>query len=660
MAYNAQDKYNQNEGYSHLYGPLPDEKKVDFNKIGSSGDGALGTHEAAQALRYVGRNVAETGRQIKEGVTGAVKDFYNGAPLRSDLGDQAGQPKQAVPTKKAPAGPTEADKLIADTNEALYGDKAQASQPTYRDGYQPPSRAQQLAEQKVAYDPAAADQWRKDNNVTAPAGAASQYSAIPSSAQRNTDAFGNTRTAETQRYLDDQRREKLKDEYAALQPQGVDPGNYNSWAEFLAGASRTKAANAGLARQAKGLDMVNRLDDSTQDRRNRMEMLQEQQAGQDRRAIWGEEGADRRIGMQGEETRRNKEFDEGLESTKAQTALSRLQGEEAQARTGKYALEASSAGQERSLRQRLAGTDDPTERAAIQREIYDLTGTKPQGKEEILAKIAEAYNKVSGGMGNQEGFREFAKSWLADMNKMRDGGMVEGYADGGAIGAGGGMLPDQSLQTALPFINDYRRYSMMTQNMGATPVGLEDFAYMRGAAKNAQTAMPGMGMPQQGSQMGMQAFADGGSVGDQIYRGIGEAGLAVTRAGAPVYDAVQNFGGAIGRGIYGMTHNDVDPTQQPQQPQQQPVRNMFLNRTRDIDRAAGFAEGGAIPVAGRKVLGPGTGTSDSIPAIIDGERPAALSTGEYVIPADVVKAKGTEFFDKLLAQYNGEKKSSGA
>ncbi len=45
-----------------------------------------------------------------------------------------------------------------------------------------------------------------------------------------------------------------------------------------------------------------------------------------------------------------------------------------------------------------------------------------------------------------------------------------------------------------------------------------------------------------------------------------------------------------------------------------------------------------------KVEGPGTGTSDSVPAM--------LSDGEYVIPADVVRAKGEEFFDRLLEQYH--------
>ena len=44
------------------------------------------------------------------------------------------------------------------------------------------------------------------------------------------------------------------------------------------------------------------------------------------------------------------------------------------------------------------------------------------------------------------------------------------------------------------------------------------------------------------------------------------------------------------------------------------------------------------------VNGPGSGISDDIPAY--------LSNGEYVVPADVVTAKGEEFFDKLLEKYH--------
>jgi len=53
----------------------------------------------------------------------------------------------------------------------------------------------------------------------------------------------------------------------------------------------------------------------------------------------------------------------------------------------------------------------------------------------------------------------------------------------------------------------------------------------------------------------------------------------------------------------------------------------------------GFAEGGSVPEDGQALP---TG----------GDRyPAMLSRDEYVVPADVVKRKGTEFFDKLLDKF---------
>jgi len=42
----------------------------------------------------------------------------------------------------------------------------------------------------------------------------------------------------------------------------------------------------------------------------------------------------------------------------------------------------------------------------------------------------------------------------------------------------------------------------------------------------------------------------------------------------------------------------------------------------------------------REIVGPGDGTSDDIPAQIDGKEPAALSSGEFVVPADVVSGLG--------------------
>ena len=58
----------------------------------------------------------------------------------------------------------------------------------------------------------------------------------------------------------------------------------------------------------------------------------------------------------------------------------------------------------------------------------------------------------------------------------------------------------------------------------------------------------------------------------------------------------------------------------------------------------GGAMFGMRRASGGPVEGPGTGISDSIPA--------RLSDGEYVIPADVVRAKGIAFFDKMLKQHH--------
>lgn len=61
-----------------------------------------------------------------------------------------------------------------------------------------------------------------------------------------------------------------------------------------------------------------------------------------------------------------------------------------------------------------------------------------------------------------------------------------------------------------------------------------------------------------------------------------------------------------------------------------------------------YADGGYVGPgddgsSGGKVKGPGHGTSDSVPI--------RVSTGEYIIPANVVHMKGREFFDKMLEHY---------
>jgi hypothetical protein len=56
----------------------------------------------------------------------------------------------------------------------------------------------------------------------------------------------------------------------------------------------------------------------------------------------------------------------------------------------------------------------------------------------------------------------------------------------------------------------------------------------------------------------------------------------------------------------------------------------------------------------KRVQGPGNGMSDSVPAQMPNGQPAALSDGEYVLPAQVVSALGngsTEAGARLLDEF---------
>lgn len=66
------------------------------------------------------------------------------------------------------------------------------------------------------------------------------------------------------------------------------------------------------------------------------------------------------------------------------------------------------------------------------------------------------------------------------------------------------------------------------------------------------------------------------------------------------------------------------------------------NRDDSLASFMNYAQGGGIAAMakGRFLRGPGDGVSDSIPATIDGNQPAALADGEFVIPARVVSELG--------------------
>lgn len=68
-----------------------------------------------------------------------------------------------------------------------------------------------------------------------------------------------------------------------------------------------------------------------------------------------------------------------------------------------------------------------------------------------------------------------------------------------------------------------------------------------------------------------------------------------------------------------------------------PIKQMGVKGPNDPLLRAAFADQAGL---GRLINGPGDGRSDSVPAVINGRQPAALSDGEFVIPASAVSAIG--------------------
>jgi hypothetical protein len=74
------------------------------------------------------------------------------------------------------------------------------------------------------------------------------------------------------------------------------------------------------------------------------------------------------------------------------------------------------------------------------------------------------------------------------------------------------------------------------------------------------------------------------------------------------------------------------------------MAGMFMADGGDVENPVGVP--GRPYTADGQVDGPSDGSG------IDDRVPAMLSEGEFVIPADVVRKKGEEFFEKLIAQYH--------
>lgn len=145
------------------------------------------------------------------------------------------------------------------------------------------------------------------------------------------------------------------------------------------------------------------------------------------------------------------------------------------------------------------------------------------------------------------------------------------------------------------------------------------------------------------SQMALQGFNQGANIRlGQSAQAI-EAGRARAAAGAKFFET------AVGA---------INPIKSfipvPGTPGGDHADGGYLHRRSAVEYADGgmarrVAVGGSYAAAGGAIVDP-TGVSDG--SGIDDRVPINASEGEYIIPADVVRYKGVEFFDKLVDKYH--------
>jgi hypothetical protein len=166
---------------------------------------------------------------------------------------------------------------------------------------------------------------------------------------------------------------------------------------------------------------------------------------------------------------------------------------------------------------------------------------------------------------------------------------------------------------------------------------------MRQQAGNLASGMPAQSMGFSGQAGGMGAQASG----------IGAAGMAGRLAAQGQHMSGMGQAG----NMFGSAGNTMGNYHNAQMSAHSSNQQAASSAASGLGSLAGmammaFADGGNVGKGGR-VVGPGTGISDDVPAQNrDTGQRIQLSNGEYIIPADVVRKVGEDKFDQLLAKYH--------
>ena len=218
---------------------------------------------------------------------------------------------------------------------------------------------------------------------------------------------------------------------------------------------------------------------------------------------------------------------------------------------------------------------------------------------------------------------------------------------------GGLITPDQSMQT--PMLAGYATGGMV----GQPPAGL---APPTGAPMGAMQGQPAPSpanpqmfdsqsadllnqhpeIKQQIQQAVQQALASGQLTMQEAQLGVQLAQACINNPA--LWPQLRAF--AIQNGL-------ATDAQIPQQYDQGLVMAILIAAKAVQDPSNGGGAKGRYATGGM-ITGPGTGTSDSIPATTDSGSSIKVSNGEFIIPKHVVLAKGTDFFNKMIESYNSD------
>lgn len=198
-----------------------------------------------------------------------------------------------------------------------------------------------------------------------------------------------------------------------------------------------------------------------------------------------------------------------------------------------------------------------------------------------------------------------------------------------------------------------RANSQLTNNQALAAAGAQTGAALdtidRAVALRAGVAGAGRGMPNAAAQTFAMAGNNASNAGNMSAQG-----MNVMAQGAGIMNQGFQTNIAGNQSAGNLMLGDFQGRMQGYQADQAAMSGLFsglgsfagLSYGKLWGKAdGGYIDGRGLRMAnGGEVEGPGGPVDDRIPAM--------LSDGEYVIPADVVKAKGVEFFDKLRERYH--------